>query len=1042
MKRILISISLILTICLIVTFSFSTADSATEFKVKKLNVVSGVEYAKDEVLVKFKNSSRVILRSGTTIMSTGRYTGVNRLRVPSGKTVEDIINEYKSDPNVEYAEPNYIYHAHMTPNDTYYNPYQWHMPAINVELAWDITSGSGVIIGIIDTGIAYENYGSFLQAPDLAGTNFVAGYDFVNNDSHANDDGAHGTHVCGTIAQTTNNNLGCAGVAFNATIMPIKVLDSSGSGYVTDISEGIIYAADNGCNVINMSLGGSIGSSTLQNAVEYAYNNGVTIICSAGNAGTPLAQYPAAYSQCISVSATRYDDEIAGYSSYGSTIDICAPGGDIDVDQNGDGYGDGVLQQTFAQNDPTDFGYYFYEGTSMSAPHVTGSAAMVIAAGGGSMSPSEVRNILEGTATDLGASGWDQYYGHGKVNVYAAVLEAQGGGTAPVAAFSGAPVSGDVPLTVTFTDASANSPTSWSWTFGDGGTSTAQNPVYEYTSAGTYTVVLAVSNSYGSDTETKTDYISVTEPSNPPVAAFTGSPTSGEVPLTVTFADASTNNPTSWSWDFGDGGTSTAQNPSYEYVTMGTYTVELTVTNAYGSDTETKLDYITVTEQGQTEKAYALSDIPVTGNVSGSYANTLTSDNTYETITEVAYTGHPRKTYSYLEHKWDFNIPSGTEVTFYLEAYRPNSSDGDNFLFEYSTDGVNYNSLVTVASATEQVYSVAMPASTNGVLTVRVTDTRRVWGGTSNDDIVIDEMYIAVVAGASSPIANFSGSPTSGAAPLVVSFADISTGSPTSWSWTFGDGGTSTAQNPSHEYTSVGTYTVSLTATNAYGNDTETKTGYITVTDGSTSSVHISAIAVGRSANGRNLYGNASVTVVDQNGSPVANAAVYGFFNEPNTNIKNALTGSDGVASLISDRTKDAVSDFCFEVTNVILSGYTYDSTANAVTKSCESGGVFSSESRILSGRGETPKSYTLAQNYPNPFNPVTTIKFNLPEKTHVRLEIFDVQGKLVETLVNKTLGAGFQSSEWTATNVASGVYFYRLSTPSFTEMKKMILLR
>jgi PKD repeat protein len=292
------------------------------------------------------------------------------------------------------------------------------------------------------------------------------------------------------------------------------------------------------------------------------------------------------------------------------------------------------------------------------------------------------------------------------------------------------------------------------------------------------------------------------------------------------------------------------------------------------------------------------------------------------------------------------------------------------------------------------------------------------------------------------PVAAFSGSPVSGDVPLTVSFTDASTNSPTSWSWTFGDGGTSTAQNPVYEYTSVGTYTVELAVSNSYGSDTETKIDYIDVNDGSTSSIHVSAITVGRYNRGRNLFGTASVTVVDQNGSPVANAAVYGFFNEPNTNTKSALTGSDGVASLTADRTKDAVSDFCFEVTNVILSGYTYDSAANDITKSCESGGVFSSESRVLSGRAETPKNYKLSQNYPNPFNPATVIKFNLPEKTHVRLEIFDVQGKLVETLVNKTLGPGFQSSEWTATNIASGVYFYRLSTPSFTEMKKMILLR
>ncbi|MBD3178690.1 MAG: S8 family serine peptidase, partial [Candidatus Latescibacteria bacterium] len=475
-KRIFSSFSLVLTIALIVSFCSGEAFSAEEFRVKGLSETKTSArdtYAKGEIIVKFKeginveNANRLFLSQGAVELSVSPRAGFRRMGVPEGTSLEDMLEMYRSNPSVEYAEPNYVYHAYMTPNDPYYT-YQWHFPAISMGPAWDESTGSGVLVGIIDTGVAYENYGSYQQAPDLNNTNFVAGYDFVNNDSHANDDGAHGTHVCGTIAQSTNNSLGVAGTAFNCTVMPIKVLDSSGSGYVSDIADGIYYAADNGCQVINMSLGGNIGSTTLQNAVQYAHNAGVTIVCAAGNAGTSTPQYPAAYSECISVSAVRYDDSITDYSSYGSTIDICAPGGDISVDQNGDGYGDGVLQQTHADGNPTDFGYYFYEGTSMASPHVAGVAAMVIAAGGGSMSPSEVRDVLQSTATDLGASGWDQYYGYGKVNAYDAVLEAQGGGNPPVAAFSGSPTSGDAPLTVNFTDQSSNSPTSWSWDFGDG----------------------------------------------------------------------------------------------------------------------------------------------------------------------------------------------------------------------------------------------------------------------------------------------------------------------------------------------------------------------------------------------------------------------------------------------------------------------------------------------------------------------------------------------------------------------------------------------
>ena len=164
----------------------------------------------------------------------------------------------------------------------------------------------------------------------------------------------------------------------------------------------------------------------------------------------------------------------------------------------------------------------------------------------------------------------------------------------PVAAFSSTPTSGTVPLTVQFTDSSSNAPTSWSWTFGDGGTSTVKNPSHSYTTAGTYTVTLTATNAGGSNTLTKTGYITVNAAPVVPVAAFSGTPTSGTVPLTVQFTDSSSNTPTSWSWSFGDGGTATAKSPSHQYITAGTYTVTLTVRNAQGSSQVTKRNYIRV----------------------------------------------------------------------------------------------------------------------------------------------------------------------------------------------------------------------------------------------------------------------------------------------------------------------------------------------------------------------------------------------------------------------------------------------------------------
>ncbi|UCH33742.1 MAG: S8 family serine peptidase [Armatimonadota bacterium] len=408
-----------------------------------------------EMIVKFKPGvapaaiDAINRAHGTAAFYRSPFAGFMRLRLPSGRGVGQMVAAYRRNPNVEYAEPNFVRRALMLPNDSYYS-YQWHLddsawPAgpnpyggvngggINLEPAWDISTGAGVVVAVIDTGIAYEDYSQrirgrfrqyYYQAPDLAQTTFVPGYDFINNDTHPNDDQGHGTHVAGTIAQSTNNSLGVAGVAFGASLMPVKVLDALGFGTDAEVADGIWFAADNGAQVLNLSLGDTAPSTTLENAVAHAYEVGATVVCAAGNEGyffnRPL--YPAAYdAYCIAVSATRYDEMRAPYSNYGSYVDIAAPGGDLNVDQNGDGYGDGVLQNTFNVNtgDTSDFAYWFLQGTSMASPHVAGVAALLIA--NGVSSPDQVRAALQSTAEDKGAPGWDPEYGWGLVDAYAAL---------------------------------------------------------------------------------------------------------------------------------------------------------------------------------------------------------------------------------------------------------------------------------------------------------------------------------------------------------------------------------------------------------------------------------------------------------------------------------------------------------------------------------------------------------------------------------------------------------------------------------------------
>ncbi|MDF1544220.1 MAG: PKD domain-containing protein, partial [bacterium] len=607
----------------------------------------------------------------------------------------------------------------------------------------------------------------------------------------------------------------------------------------------------------------------------------------------------------------------------------------------------------------------------------------------------------------------------------------------PTAGFVGSPVSGDYPLTVNFTDQSTNA-TSYSWSFGDGGTSTAANPSYTYTTAGTFTVTQTVTNSCGSDQMVRTAYITVTEPPcDPPVADFNGSPTSGTEPLTVNFSDLSTNSPTSWSWTFGEGGTSTAQNPSYVYNTAGTYTVTMTATNSCGSDVATKVDYITV-DPSTSSQARALSDISVLGSFTGSYLSTYTSDNNYEVITEALSTSHPRKVTSNAEHKWNFNVGTGGGgMMFYVEAYRPSNSDGDDFIFEYSTDDATYVGMVTVASATEQVYSFAMPAGLTGTVYVRVRDSDRAWDLTSLDAVYVDDMYIEYSTAPTAPTAEFAGTPVSGFTPLTVNFGDLSTGAPTSWSWTFGDGGTSTAQNPSYTYNAVGTYTVSLTATNSYGSDTNTKTNYITVSEPGSGESHVAAMVVGRVRSGASYSGTCTVTIFDETNAPLSNATVYVTYDGPNSGNLNGVTAGDGTVDFSTPLFKKPTGEWCFEVTDVTHATYTYNSAANVVTRACESGPVYKN------GHGEAlPTAFSLDQNYPNPFNPSTMISFALPTAGHAKIEIYNLLGKRVDVLADGHFNAGYHTVVWDGSDQASGIYFYRLTASDFAESKKMLLIK
>lgn len=298
---------------------------------------------------------------------------------------ESLLARLRAHPLVEAAEPVFEYSATFAPDDPDFR-YQWHMEQVGARAAWEWSTGDDVVVAVIDTGVA--------RLSDLAETRFVAGYDFVSDDEDPEDDHGHGSHVAGTIAQTTHNHAGVAGLAHRAAIMPLKVLSASGSGTTVDIADAIRWAVDHGAKVLNLSLGGGGYSEVLADAVRDARDRGAVVVCAAGNGFGPPVNFPAAYDGAFAVSAVRFDRTLAPYSSYGKEVDLAAPGGDTSVDQNGDGKPDGVLQQVLGGE------YALFQGTSMATPHVAAAAALVASAG---VTRAEaIERILSETAQPIG----------------------------------------------------------------------------------------------------------------------------------------------------------------------------------------------------------------------------------------------------------------------------------------------------------------------------------------------------------------------------------------------------------------------------------------------------------------------------------------------------------------------------------------------------------------------------------------------------------------------------------------------------------------
>ncbi|MET0064772.1 MAG: S8 family peptidase [Candidatus Thiodiazotropha sp.] len=441
------------------------------------------DFVPGDVLAKFNETSSVQARSVDPTLSqfnfpqgAGNSIGVQKLTLnsnrvsvaaksimPTGMSAEQqlkydtlmAIKKLRARGDVVFAEPNYMVQPTAVPNDEHYS-LQWHYSQINLPQTWDITTGSNdVIVSVIDTGILFNH-------PDTP-ARLVYGYDFISStdisgdgdgiDNNPEDVGDsvqagnassfHGTHVAGTVSANSNNSIGVAGVAWNVSVMPIRVL-GIGGGSTYDVAQGILYSAglgnDSGttptqrADIINMSLGGGSANQTSQDAITAARNAGVIIIAAAGNENTSTLSYPASYPGVVSVSAVDMNRQRAPYSNYGTEVDIAAPGGDTQADINGDGYSDGVLSIIADDSQsPQQYVYSFYQGTSMASPHVAGVAALMKSVYSG-LTPAEFDSMLSGgeLTTDIGNAGRDDLYGYGLVDAFKAVQAAQqrgGGGT-------------------------------------------------------------------------------------------------------------------------------------------------------------------------------------------------------------------------------------------------------------------------------------------------------------------------------------------------------------------------------------------------------------------------------------------------------------------------------------------------------------------------------------------------------------------------------------------------------------------------------------
>jgi serine protease len=432
------------------------------------NVQSGTGDVAGQVVVRYRRAvsarERAEIQHAVGVGAAQPFAPHTRvLQIRDGDSVADTVRELRDQPDVATAAPNKIAHASdYIPDDPGtagtpggWQELQWNFLAgagVNAPLAWDHLNkvghpgGRGATVAVLDTGVAYADRQRFRRSPDFGRHDFVRGYDFVDNDRFPNDENGHGTHVASTIGERTGNGIGVTGLAYGARIMPVRVLDAFGGGDSVTITAGIRYAVRHGADVINLSFefddgDRQFGASEIPDvlgALRYAHRHNVVVVAATGNRALSSASYPARYDTVIAVGAVTEHGCHASYANYGRGLDLVAPGGGKDDPSDptcpkGLPSGRGIFQMTYpwaasdtAHRTASSYRHFGlprkFIGTSMAAPHVSATAALVIASGviGKHPTADAVQQRLEATAVDAGVPGFDSLYGAGRVDAAAA----------------------------------------------------------------------------------------------------------------------------------------------------------------------------------------------------------------------------------------------------------------------------------------------------------------------------------------------------------------------------------------------------------------------------------------------------------------------------------------------------------------------------------------------------------------------------------------------------------------------------------------------